>query len=100
MPRVVTRARRLRKEVGVRLFLLEIFDPPGTPKRFNFCFRKFHQVVQSEASLRITAAKSSKVLPRHPRETRSGGLQTAVFLVRRFVNRRLQATHHERTKKM
>ena len=56
---VVTRLRRRGQEVGIARFLLEILDAPGTPKRFKFCFRKFHRVAQPEANLQIAAVKSS-----------------------------------------
>src|SRR5438876_9022314 len=82
---VVTRTRGLRKEVGVGLFLFEILDAPRAPKRFNFSFRKFHQVVQSEASLQITAAKSSKVLSKHPLLS---AVERKQNKERRFTNRR------------
>ena len=59
---VVARARGRGEKIRIRPFLLEIFDPPWAPERFDFGFRKLHQVFQSEASLQIARAKSSRVL--------------------------------------
>src|SRR5688572_190042 len=43
---VVAGPRRVRHEIRVRRFLLEIFHAPRAPERFDLGFRELHQVLQ------------------------------------------------------
>src|SRR4051794_33488814 len=46
MSGVVAGPGRVRQEIRVRCFLLEILDPPGAPERLDLRLRELHQVLQ------------------------------------------------------